>query len=410
MGTTSTTEMRARQLRLLAIVGVLAVLSTASIVADASSVAYAAMSYPTWKDVQNAKHNALAKKHAVERITKLITALDSQVSATQAVAQQKGDAYGTAQDAFYSAEIKQHALQKQATAAEKTRKLSEAQAGQLVAQLARSGSSGGGLQLNLLMNAGNASDLLDGLGDAGKVSERAQAVYAKAVQDRNTAQALTSQANVARGILKNLKVVAQAAYESAQTAATAAATALDESTAHKALLQAQLTALSANLKNTEKEYLAGVKARYGALAGLGTEISSSGWARPTSGYITSGFGYRVNPVDGGYRLHSGTDLANGCGVAIYAAHSGTVTYSGWYGGLGNFIQIQDDATYATGYGHIQFGGLLVHQGDQVHVGQLIARTGETGEATGCHLHYMVIVDGTPINAVPFMRAHGIVLG
>ena len=41
--------------------------------------------------------------------------------------------------------------------------------------------------------------------------------------------------------------------------------------------------------------------------------------------------------------------------------------------------------------------------------QLIARTGETGEATGCHLHFMVIVGSEPVNAVPFMRAHGIVL-
>jgi murein DD-endopeptidase MepM/ murein hydrolase activator NlpD len=55
------------------------------------------------------------------------------------------------------------------------------------------------------------------------------------------------------------------------------------------------------------------------------------------------------------------------------------------------------------------GGLLVRDGQSVHAGQLIARTGQTGEATGCHLHFMVIVGSGPVDAVPFMRAHGIVL-
>jgi murein DD-endopeptidase MepM/ murein hydrolase activator NlpD len=119
---------------------------------------------------------------------------------------------------------------------------------------------------------------------------------------------------------------------------------------------------------------------------------------------------RVNPVDGGYRLHNGTDIADGCNVNIYAAHAGTVTYAGWYGGLGEFIQIQNDGTYATGYGHIASGKILVHDGQSVGPGQLIAKTGDTGEATGCHLHFMVIIHGTPVNAVPFMRGEGIVLG
>ena len=161
---------------------------------------------------------------------------------------------------------------------------------------------------------------------------------------------------------------------------------------------------------TQAAYLAGIKAQFGLDGAPGTEISSSGWARPTLGVITSGFGMRVNPVDGGYRLHNGTDLANGCNQPIYAAHAGTVSYAGYYGGLGEFIQIQNDGTYATGYGHIAAGKILVHDGEAVHVGQFIARTGATGEATGCHLHFMVIINGTPENAVPFMRGQGIVLG
>jgi murein DD-endopeptidase MepM/ murein hydrolase activator NlpD len=394
-------------MRLFAIIGVLGVLSTASVIAATPSPAYA-VDYPSWGDVQKAKHNESAKKAEIKKIQKAITALDAKVKATEAVAMVKGDAYGTAESAYETAAIREQALEQQAAAAEKIRKQSEAQAGQLAAQLARSGSDG--FQLNLFLNGANASDMLDSVGDAGKISERADGIYKKAVQDKNTAQALTDQANVAKGILKNLKTVAEDAFNVAQKAATDASDALTASTTHKGELQAQLASLTTNEKMTEKQYLKGLQVKYGITGALGTEISSSGWARPAVGVITSGFGMRVNPVDGGYRLHNGTDLAHGCNVPIYAAHGGTVTYSGWDGGLGNFIQIKNDDKYSTGYGHIVNGGLLVHIGEQVHVGQLIARTGETGEATGCHLHFMVIINGIPVNAVPFMRGQGIVLG
>ena len=390
--------------RLVATATVLAILVTASV--TTTSTAAFATSYPSWAQVQAAKASAAAKQAQIDQLQALINQLDAQVTATQADAKIKGDAYGTAQDAYYAAAIKQQELEKQADAAKALAKKSQAQAGQLAAQLARSGSSG--FQLNLFLNGKDASKVLDGIGDGGRVSARANGIYLQAITDQKTAQSLTDQANVAKTILNNLKVIAQQAYDIAKQAADAAQAALDAQSAHKAELQAQLVSLTTNANMTQAAYIAGVKAQYGADGS--TEISASGWARPTVGHITSGFGMRVNPVDGGYRLHNGTDLADGCNVNIYSAHGGTVTYAGWYGGLGEFIQIQNDGTYATGYGHIAAGKILVHDGQSVAPGQLIAKTGETGEATGCHLHFMVIIDGTPVNAVPFMRGQGIVLG
>ncbi len=398
---------RARRQRGVAIAAVIATLATASLLSTPADPAFAT-SYPSWSDVQHAKHNAAAKRAEVVKIRKVIAQLDAQVATTQADAQKKGDAYQVAQDAYFTAAIKANELASQAKAADKTAKESEAEAGQLAAQLARSGSDG--FQLGLFLNGKDATKTLDGIGDAAKLSERAEGIYRRAVQDKNTAQALTDQANVAKSILDNLKVAAQNAYNLAQTAATAAADALAASTTHKSELEAQLKALTTKQKITEKSYLKGLKAQFGYTGGLGTYISSSGWARPTVGVITSPFGMRVNPIDGGYRLHTGTDIADGCGVPIYAAHTGTVTYSGWYGDLGNYIQIEVDGTYSNGYGHIVNGGLLVGNGQHVQVGQLIARTGMTGGATGCHLHFMVIQNGAPINPVPFMRAKGVTLG
>jgi murein DD-endopeptidase MepM/ murein hydrolase activator NlpD len=390
--------------RLVATATVLGILVAASV--TATPTAAFATDYPSWAAVQAAKASAAAKQAQINQLQALINQLDAQVASTQADAKTKGDAYGTAQDAYYAAAIQQQELEKQAEAAKALAKKSQAQAGQLAAQLARSGSTG--FQLNLFLNGKDASKVLDGIGDGGRVSARADGIYKKALSDQKTAQSLTDQANLAKGILNNLKIVAQQAYEVAQKAADAAAAALDAQTTHKAELQAQLVSLTTNANMTEAAYIAGVKAQYGADGS--TEISSSGWARPSIGHITSGFGMRVNPVDHGYRLHNGTDLAAGCNVAIYAAHAGTVTYAGWYGGLGEFIQIQNDGTYATGYGHIAAGKILVHDGQSVAPGQLIARTGQTGEATGCHLHFMVIINGVPVNAVPFMRGQGITLG
>jgi murein DD-endopeptidase MepM/ murein hydrolase activator NlpD len=397
----------ARRRRFTAGLIVLGALAPASMLTAAPEAAFAT-SYPSWGDVQKARASANAKAAEVKQIKGMIAGLDAEVKATAADAKTKGEAYGTAQDAYYAAALAEQALEKQVATADKLRDKSERQAGQLAAQLARSGATG--FQLNLFLNGEDASNVLDGIGDGGKLSERAEAVYKQALEAKNTAQALTDQANVAKTMLNNLKIAAQDAYADAQKASDAAAAALDASTKHRTELEAQLTALSANFKATQAKYVKGLQVQYGISGGGSTQIAASGWARPTVGVITSGFGMRLNPVDGGYRLHNGTDIAHGCGVPIYAAHSGTVTYAGWYGGLGEFIQIQDDGTYANGYGHIKAGGILVHNGQHVQVGQLIAHTGETGEATGCHLHFMVIIRGVPVNAVPFMRAEGIVLG
>jgi murein DD-endopeptidase MepM/ murein hydrolase activator NlpD len=397
----------ARAKRAAATITVLGILVTASVVSGASDAAFAD-SYPSWVQVQQANANVAAKQAEITQLQSLISSLDAQVAATQAIAKVKGDAYGTAQDAYYSAAVQQQTLEQQAAAANVLRKKSEAQAGQLAAQLARTGSTG--FQLNLFLNGKDAEKVLDGVGNGGRVSARAESIYRTALQDQRTAQALTDQASVAKSILNGLKAVAQAAYEVAQAASDAAQAALDAQSAHKTELQAQLASLTTDATMTQAQYIAGLKVQFGIDGVPDTEIASSGWALPTRGLISSGFGMRINPFNGIYQLHDGTDMAHGCSQPIYAGHAGTVDYAGWSGALGEFVRIQNDGTYSTGYGHIAAGQILVHSGQQVQVGQLIGRTGETGTATGCHLHYMVIINGVPVDPVPFMRSQGITLG
>lgn len=172
-----------------------------------------------------------------------------------------------------------------------------------------------------------------------------------------------------------------------------------------------MATLVENRRATEKEYQAGVDANGTAGSDLPPgAISSKGWARPAAGYISSGYGYRVHPIYGTVRFHAGTDLAGGCGIPIYAAHGGQVTYAGWNGSYGNFILINHGEGISTGYAHIATGKTYVRFGEQVSTGTHIADVGSTGGSTGCHLHFEVRENGKATNAVPFMRRMGITLG
>ena len=393
--------------RLIAVVAVLGMFGTAGVVAAPAAWA---TDYPSWSDVLAARNNETAKAAEVARVQSVLAGLEAAVTTTQADAEAKGAAYFVAQQKFDDASRKAEELKKQADAAQAQAAKSKMRAGQVASQLSRSG--GADLTATLLFSGDNADDLLAQLGLASKVADQSQGLYTKAIQDQNTAQSLTDQANVAKEALKTLAAEAQKAQQLAQDAADAAAAALAEQQANKARLDAQLATLQTDRVHAESEYLAGVQAQWGAGAGLGAgQISSSGWARPAGGHISSGFGSRISPCKGCSSFHEGVDLAAGCNSPIFAAHSGTVIYAAPSGGYGNMVQIaNDDGTgISTRYGHIVNGGTLVHAGDQVGVGQQIARVGSTGMSTGCHLHFEVRVNGVARDPVSFMRSQGIEL-
>jgi murein DD-endopeptidase MepM/ murein hydrolase activator NlpD len=141
------------------------------------------------------------------------------------------------------------------------------------------------------------------------------------------------------------------------------------------------------------------------------QLADQPWALPVAGRITDGFGPRpVEPVPGVRPFHEGTDLATACGTPIHAATRGTVVQAGWDGTYGNWILLEHGDGIQTGYAHIENGGLEVTTGDNVAVGQEIARVGATGAATGCHLHFETRIDGMAVDAVPFMARRGIAIG
>jgi murein DD-endopeptidase MepM/ murein hydrolase activator NlpD len=418
-----------RARRVIAMISVVGVLVTGAVVGSTDSPAWA-VDYPSWADVEAARADQAASQARVTEIQALLAQLESELVAAQADAEAKGVLYQEAEQAYFEATVKAEELRAKADAAEATAVESKTRAGQMAAQLARAGSND--LTLNLLLNGDDVEKMLASMGQAGKVSEQANQVYEKAFQDQNAAQSLTDQADVASDVLEGLKAEAATAFEAAQQASAAAADAVAVSAAHKEELEAQLASLTSAVATTEAEYQAGVverariareaeearlaAARAAAAAGSGGgstvpgAVNANGWAKPANGSISSGYGYRVKPTAGVNSFHSGTDIAGGCGIPIYAAHSGTVQYAGVYGTYGNWVLINNGNGISTGYAHIVNGGIRVSVGQQVSAGDVIAYVGSTGASTGCHLHYEVRINGVATDAVPYMRNVGITLG
>ncbi len=117
---------------------------------------------------------------------------------------------------------------------------------------------------------------------------------------------------------------------------------------------------------------------------------------------TSGFGYRRDPINGGRRLHAGTDFAGSRGTAIVAGGSGTVIFAGRQSGYGLMVEIRHSHGYTTRYAHLS--RIRVSEGERVSRGERIGDMGNTGRSTGTHLHYEVRRNGDPVNPMTFITA------
>ncbi|WP_051215462.1 M23 family metallopeptidase [Granulicoccus phenolivorans] len=126
---------------------------------------------------------------------------------------------------------------------------------------------------------------------------------------------------------------------------------------------------------------------------------SRGLVRPADGPLTSRFGMRVHPVTGVYKLHDGLDFGTGCGAPLRAIAAGRVTDIYYNAGYGNRLMLDhglvNGRPMRSSYNHaIRY---LVGPGATVQAGQVIGLSGSTGYSTGCHLHFMLWVDGQLVN-------------
>lgn len=120
---------------------------------------------------------------------------------------------------------------------------------------------------------------------------------------------------------------------------------------------------------------------------------------PSDAEITSNFGWRIHPILGYSRFHSGLDFGADYGSTIRAADGGVVIFAGWYGGYGYAVVINHGKGISTLYGHTS--KLYVAEGQTVQRGELIAATGSTGLSTGPHLHFEVRKNGEPVDPLTY---------
>lgn len=128
------------------------------------------------------------------------------------------------------------------------------------------------------------------------------------------------------------------------------------------------------------------RAAYGSIAG-----AHAG----TKGVVSSGFGARVDPLDGHVHTHGGVDVAAPAGTAVGAARAGVVTRAEPAGTYGNLVVVDHGDGTETRYAHL--GSIAVRRGDPIGAGAVIGTVGSTGRSTGPHLHFELRVDGEPVD-------------
>ena len=120
--------------------------------------------------------------------------------------------------------------------------------------------------------------------------------------------------------------------------------------------------------------------------------------------ISSGFTYRrMHPILGRERAHLATDYAVPSGSPVVAVANGTVTFAGWDSGYGNLVRIKHSSGLTSGYAHLSHIAAGLRAGHTIKQGELVGLVGQTGLATGPHLHFMMAKNGTPINPVPALK-------
>lgn len=299
---------------------------------------------------------------------------------------------------------------------ELTRRISrdEAEAAQLALRIGDSRAAALERAVQLYMSADGGPQLL-AIDDAQAAAvglayaDRAQEIARREVsvlgmlraEEQRAALRLGEQRSALEAALHHLEDArAQREMEAAEVAART-----DEVASRLGEQEALLAEVDALVEEIEGE-LAGLAAEQARITELIEQEQSAGGdrpgilARPVPGAVSSGFGYRVHPIYGDRRLHTGWDMNAACGEPIRAAASGRVFLADWKGGYGITVMIDHGGGMATLYAHQS--RMAVGYGQQVSAGDVIGYAGTTGVSTGCHLHFEVRIGGTPVDPSPYL--------
>lgn len=251
--------------------------------------------------------------------------------------------------------------------------------------------------LEIILSSNSIMDFVNNIETAKEISEYDKKIYDEMKESEKKIQELADTISASKRKLEAEKSgldqqksnldAKQSQLEKAkqrlQSDSEAAQKIIDEEIAKQNALKAQL---SASLSKT----------------GDGTVYSGGAflWPTPSCTYITSHFApQRVNPVTGQLRPHTGTDIGAQYGANVIAAAGGTVKFAGWNGGYGNCVIIDHGGGRSTLYAHMSSIG--VSNGQSVTAGQSVGKVGSTGNSTGPHLHFEILINGTAVNPMQY---------
>lgn len=223
-----------------------------------------------------------------------------------------------------------------------------------------------------------------------KLRDQVAAKRAEAAANLVTQKTLEKQAETQTAQVATFVTVRAAAAKTANAAKQADAMQLKSLEDDSNRLAAKLRALAAREKST---------------GGQGSGGDGGGTlSYPANGPITSPYGMRFHPILHIWKLHDGTDFGIPCGTPVMAAASGTIIDEYYNGGYGNRVILDNGImrgqSVVTTYNHLS--SYVAGVGQHVNRHQVIAYSGTTGYSTGCHLHFMVIVNGQTVNPMGWL--------
>jgi murein DD-endopeptidase MepM/ murein hydrolase activator NlpD len=139
------------------------------------------------------------------------------------------------------------------------------------------------------------------------------------------------------------------------------------------------------------------------LEGVNEKIRTTPSLRPVKvGFVSSRFGWRMDPMSGRRTMHRGVDFSARLGTPVYSTADGVVTYSGVWRTYGNVVEISHGNGFVTRFAHLE--RRLVRKGQRVTRGDVIGRVGSTGRSTFSHLHYEIEQGGERIDPMRYVLA------
>jgi len=251
--------------------------------------------------------------------------------------------------------------------------------------------------LELLLSSKSFSEFFANIETINEITKHDTAIIDEMISLKNSVEEAKAAIEAEKEVQEEARKIASSKQNTLQAK-------LDE----KARLAKQL---ESDIENYKKVYEQARREEEALKASLSSSLSNSStskytggkfcWPAPSYTRISSPYGYRIHPIFNTKKFHSGVDLAAPGGTNILAATDGTVKMAGWNGGYGNCVVIDHGGGVSTLYGHAS--KLLVSKGEKVTRGQVIAKVGTTGNSTGNHLHFEVLINGKTTDPMAYIK-------